>query len=145
MKMDKVITALFVVFFLGGVILIQFGSKKSRVKRDSLALYGGFSIGEFNGRSSSASSKGRTSSIVFSYAIDSKNYKRGDSRCMEDSPKAAIAFTDPDKARPGDKFLVLYDKEDPDRAVIRLDYPIKDSADFKRYVKEFEQMRKQKE
>jgi len=30
-------------------------------------------------------------------------------------------------------------------SIIRLDYPIKDSTGFRRYVEEFEQMRKQKE
>ena len=142
MKMDKVITILFIIFFLGGIILIQVGSKKSEVKRKSLALYGGIAIGEFDGRSSSVSSKGRTSSVMYSYIVDSKNYKGGDTRCMEDSPKAAIAFTDPRKAKPRDKFLVLYNKNDPAKAIIRLDYPINDSTDYKRYVKEFEQERK---
>ena len=45
----------------------------------------------------------------------------------------------------GDKFLVLHPKGTlSSESRILLDYPIKDSIDFKRYVKEFEQMRKQK-
>ncbi len=85
--MDKVITFLFVVFFLGGILLIQFSSKKRKVKRESLALHGGFTIGKFDGRSSSVSSKGRTSSVLYSYVINSKSFKGRDTRCMEDSPK----------------------------------------------------------
>jgi len=49
------------------------------------------------------------------------------------------------KSKPGMKFLVIYDTENPKESIIRLDYPIKDSTDFRRYVKEFEQKRKQKE
>jgi len=51
----------------------------------------------------------------------------------------------PTITKPGKKFLVIYDTENPKESIIRLDYPIKDSTDFRRYVKEFEQMRKQKE
>ena len=43
------------------------------------------------------------------------------------------------------KFLVIYDTVNPKESIIRLDYPIKDSTDFRRYVKEFEQKRKQNE
>jgi len=42
----------------------------------------------------------------------------------------------------GDKFLVIYLLKEG--SLILFDYPIKDSTDFKRYVKEFEEMRKQK-
>jgi len=48
------------------------------------------------------------------------------------------------KIKKGDRFLVLYLPEKPKTAIMLFDYPIKDSADFKRYVKKFEQMRKEK-
>ena len=41
----------------------------------------------------------------------------------------------------GDRFFVLYNKNSES---IYFDRPIKDSTDFKRYVKKFEEMRKQK-
>lgn len=41
----------------------------------------------------------------------------------------------------GDSFLIFFNKKG---AQILFDHPIKDSTDFKRYVKEFEQLRKQK-
>ena len=43
----------------------------------------------------------------------------------------------------GDKFLVIYLLKEG--SLILFDYPIKDSTDFKRYVKEFERMRKEKQ
>ena len=45
------------------------------------------------------------------------------------------------KIKKGDQFFVIYND---DGASIFFDKPIKDSIDFKRYVKEFEEMRKQK-
>ena len=42
------------------------------------------------------------------------------------------------------EFLVLYLPEKPKNAIMLFDYPIKDSTDFERYVKEFEEKRKQK-
>ena len=41
-------------------------------------------------------------------------------------------------------WIKYYDAKNPEKSIIRLDYPIQDSADFQRYVNEFEQMRKQK-
>jgi len=41
------------------------------------------------------------------------------------------------------EFLVLYLPEKPKNAIMLFDYPIKDSADFKRYVREFKLKRKQ--
>ena len=49
--------------------------------------------------------------------------------------------TQPKTLKAGDQFLVLYNE---DGEGIFFNYPIKDSTDFKRYVREFEEMRKQK-
>ncbi len=87
-------------------------------------------------------SNGRTYSISFSYEAENIVYKNGDTRCFEDSEKASRAFTDRDLAYKGDDFLVLYDKNNPKNAIIKLDYPIKDNSDFERYVKEFWEKRK---
>ena len=41
-----------------------------------------------------------------------------------------------------DKFLVLYDKNDPNNAILLLDHPIKCDSDFARYKAEIEEKRK---
>jgi len=73
-------------------------------------------------------------SIDFFYEIDGhKHYDR---------------YAIPKKAgvvKKGDKYLMLISKDNSKRYVVMFKYPIKDSADFKRYVKEFEQMREHKE
>jgi hypothetical protein len=43
-----------------------------------------------------------------------------------------------------DKFLVLYDKSDPNNAILLLDHPIKSDSDFLRYKAEIEEKRKDK-
>ena len=43
-----------------------------------------------------------------------------------------------------DKFLVLYDKNDPNNAILLLDHPIKSDSDFVRYKVEIEEKRKDK-
>ena len=127
---------------IGGIVLIQSGKKGKLAKRNLLKDEGGLTIGVFESRNYSG---GRTYSISFSYKVDGKDYRNGDTHCFLDSPKASNAFTNKDLARKKDRFLVLYNKENPKESIIRLDYPVKDSADFKRYVKEFEQKRKLKE
>lgn len=139
--MNKITLIIIILFVIGGIVLIQSGKKGKLAKRNLLKEEGGLSIGIFESRNYSS---GRTYSISFSYTVDGKDYRNGDTQCFLDSPKASDAFTNKDLARKKDRFLVLYNKESPKESIIRLDYPVKDSADFKRYVKEFERMRKQK-
>lgn len=39
----------------------------------------------------------------------------------------------------GDKYLIITSKNDDEKYIVMFKYPIQDSVDFKRYVKEFEQ------
>lgn len=43
-----------------------------------------------------------------------------------------------------EKYLVVYLENNQKKAIILFDYPVKDSTDFKRYVKESEQIRKKR-
>ncbi len=123
-------------------MFVRLGKKGKASQRIFLNKNGALGIGVFEGR---VGSNGRTYSISFSYVVEGEKLKNGDTNCPLDSPKAADAFADKKKAKRLDKFLVLYNEVNPKESIIRLDYPVKDSADFKRYVKEFERMRKQKE
>ena len=42
----------------------------------------------------------------------------------------------------GDKFLVIYDENDPKNAILLLDHPINSEEDFARYVAAIEELRK---
>ncbi|WP_429412741.1 hypothetical protein [Roseimarinus sediminis] len=49
------------------------------------------------------------------------------------------------KVQRDERFLVTYLPNNQKKAIMLFDYPIKDSTDYKRYVKEFEQKRMQKQ
>jgi hypothetical protein len=131
---------LVVILVMGGIIFVKYSDKKSKNLREELKLKGSFAIGEFTDRSY-YSSNGMVNCIGFSFAIGSKKIRGVDNKCGWDSQEAGNAFIDKKMADVGNKFLVLYDLKNPKKSIIRLDYPIKDSSDFKRYVKEFEEMR----
>lgn len=133
---------LIVILFIGAIIFVQHSDKKSKMKRENLNLMGGLSIGEFTGRSYYTTNGGGVNAISYSFIVNLKEFTGADTRCDEDSPNASDAFHSSKKADVGDRFLVLYDMDNPDKSIIRLDYPVKDSADFKRYVNEFEYIRK---
>lgn len=38
---------------------------------------------------------------------------------------------------PGDHYLVTYNIADPEKCILLLDYPVKDSSDFNHYLREF--------
>jgi hypothetical protein len=142
MKMNRITLIIIIAFSIGGILFVQFGKKGKHAKRNLLKNEGGFAIGIFESRNLS---NGRTYSISFSYTVDSIDYRNGgDTQCFLDSPISSDAFTNRNLAKRNDNFLVLYDKGNPRKSIIRLDYPIRDSTDFKRCVKEFEQIRKQK-
>ncbi len=139
MEKNKLVHVIVILFIIGGLVIIHYGKKKETRRRNFLKNEGEFSIGVFGYRTFD---NGTLHSVTFSYVVMGEKYKRSDMFCYYDSSKASDAFDDKRLAKEDDKFLVLYDKKNPKEAIIRLDYPIKDSADFKRYVKKFEQMRK---
>jgi 23S rRNA A2030 N6-methylase RlmJ len=47
------------------------------------------------------------------------------------------------KVQRDERFLVAYLPNNQKKAIMLFDYPIKDSTDFKRYVKGFEQKQKE--
>jgi hypothetical protein len=97
-----------------------------------------FSIGVISSRSYS-----KPESISFLYIVNNVELKGGDTKFYIDK-NAFEVFNDKEKSKRGSKFLVVYDVNNLKTSIIRLDYPIVDSTDFRRYVKEFKQMRKQK-
>lgn len=137
--MNRLSIIAIVVFLIGGLVIIQSTKKRALSKRNLLFNEGGFAIGTFESRNLS---NGRTYSISFNYTVEKQKYSGGDTRCYLDSPIASDAFTNKDLAKKDDAFLVLYKKTNPDISIIRLDYPIKDSIDFRKYIKEIEQKRK---
>lgn len=77
------------------------------------------------------------SSYIYDYEVGGVQYNGSDSFASRNYPRERG-----NEDYEGKQFLVLYDKEDPKNSIIRFDYPIKDSTDFRRYVDEFETYRK---
>lgn len=111
-------------------------SEKNRAERENFSKNGNLTIGVIKFKSIG------NKSVSYKYNVENKEFRGGDPRYYMD-PNGSDVFDDEEKSKPGKRFLVIYDINNPKKSIIRLDYPIKDSADFKQYVKEFEQMRKQ--
>lgn len=125
MKMKNIIS-LGLVFLL---VVLTFVYRSHKRNRENLIETNGYpAIGEVY--TFSEYSKGG-SNIKFKYQINRMHYSQ-------------IGKPIPEWLKKGDKFLVLYLEKDPRESILLLDYPIKDSTDFQRYVKEFEQKRKNK-
>ena len=129
---------LFIIFIALLFYYIYHSLNYNRKEREDFLLKGDYSIGIISSKSYS-----KPESISFLYIVNNVEMKGGDTKFYMDK-NAFVVFNDKEKSKPGSKFLVIYDVNNPKESIIRLDYPIKDSTDFKRYVKEFEQMRKQK-
>jgi hypothetical protein len=72
----------------------------------------------------------KSAEVEYSFQIGDKYFK--------DSHSAGI----PKGVKEGKRYFLLIDKEDFRKTEIFFDRPIKDSTDFQRYVKEFEERRK---
>ena len=121
---------IFLVVVIGGIIFFQNLTNKfeKRVLQDSK-----FAIGTFEGFGYAVRAGGEN--YKYSY------YNEDKGRVLNETDQVRMN-TQPETLKPGDQFLVLYNKEG---SGIYFDSQIKDSTDFKLYIKEFEEMRKQKD
>lgn len=77
---------------------------------------------------------GSLESVDFVYNIDGKKYYGRTS-----IPKEAGII------KIGDKYLIITNRDDNEKFIVMFKHPIKDSADFKRYVMELEHKQKKKD
>lgn len=122
---------------IGVGIIIYFFTKSTNKFEGELIKNGKFAIGTFKGYSFSPGTRGGNRSFQYFFYDNEEKYQNGGATFKGKYPSKNQRKT----LLKDDKFLIMYNLEG---SLILFDYPIKDSADFKRYVKEFEQMRKQK-
>lgn len=146
LKHKTMIDNIFTIIVIVG--LIFFGTQHRRGRHaynNKLLQQASYSIGEVSfyrsGRSplvvpKIVNSTGRTPAIGYHFTLNGETISN-----KYDAYKADVPT---DGVKDGEKYLVLYKKDNPAENRMFFKYPIKDSTDFKRYVKEFEQMRKQK-
>jgi len=121
---------IFLIVLIGSIIYFQ---KSINKFEEELLQDSKFAIGTFDKLGYGYKGGGRN----YQYSYYNENFGR--IRRMTDQQN--MPKLEERNVLKGDQFLVLYNK---DGESIYFDKPIKDSTDFKRYVKEFDEMRKQK-
>ena len=139
---------LFFLIIISCIFLLVFfmynGNQHAEKRLAILIKEGLFSIGEVDGVTYGVGVGTGVSSVMYFFYEDNKKYDVVENGLvMNISKKAKEEFMSFDKSRKGEKFLVIYEKNNPKNAVLCLDKPIKDSLDFKKYVIEFEKLRKE--
>lgn len=146
LKRKKMLERIFTVIVIAGLII--FGNQHRRERHDyknKLLQHASYSIGEVSyyrsGRSPIVVSKlvnstGRTPAVEYHFNFDGE--------IIVNKYDAYKADVPPEGIKEGEKYLVLYRKDNPTENRMFFNYSIKDSIDFEKYVTEFEQMRKQK-
>lgn len=134
----KIIFTILIIIVVAGTYCLFFGNDK-KPDREYLNQKGKFTIGLYLGRTIDDS---LTKSIYYEYEVEGKSYQLFDTECYLDSDKANDHFYF--KNYPllkGNLFVILYDSINPERSIIRLDHPLKDSVDFKRNILKIEKER----
>lgn len=142
MKQSEII--FYIILFLGaGIFVTSCNSSSPTVDREILNQKGKLAIGVYLGRTVEDE---KTVSVVYEYEVDRQLFENRDRECFLDSDKAKdhFYFTNYPLLK-GNEFVVLYDSINPEISIIRLDYPLRDSTDFKSYERKFEKMRSEKE
>lgn len=126
-----------IVLIIGGVILF-FLLRSQKQEQETFLNKGEFTIGEVTFYSSSkpgfiipkgSGSTPKPSNVFFEYKINNTIYE------MRYSNSPGISYIPDTGVHEGEKYLVIYDKNNPKKSRMLFEYPIKDSSDFERYVK----------
>jgi len=128
MKSKKMIVN--ILFFAVMIILFIILHKSTSDSEKNRHNHGEFSIGFFIKYSPSGPG---TSGGCRYYFYDGNGSRRSSMQHRDQPAQSEIK-----KIKEGDQYLVLYNDDGSD---MLFDYPIKDSADFEKYVKEFTERR----
>lgn len=123
-----------VVFITVLVVFLIYLQKSTNKFEEHLLLESKFAIGSFENFGYGYKAGGRNYKYSYFNEDDGKTRFKTGQRKMPNSEQRSML-------KNGDMFLVLYNKEGES---IFFDKPIKDSSDFKRYINEFEELRKKK-
>ena len=129
MKSKKMIVN--ILFFAVMIIMFIILHKSTSDSKKNRYNHGEFAIGYFI--KYSPSGPGASSGCHY-YFYDDIGKRRSSMQRRGQPAQSEIR-----KIKEGDQYLVLFNEDGSD---LLFDYPIKDSADFKKYVKEFTERRK---
>jgi len=120
---------LFLIFWFIVIIIYRYTIRTQNEERYSnLEKYGTYTIGKVEEYFAMTYGPGHNhSSIRFSYKVLGSDY-------LEDSE-----YKVPDKNGPmkGSLFMAIYLPNNPENCILLLDYPVKDSSDYKKYIEQF--------
>lgn len=120
---------LILVSLLGIIFLRNYQHNKSESHNKRFEENGLFTIGtvvEYGARTYGQYG-GSSAFIKFVYKVDGIEFKTESDYFVPDN-------NGPQK---GENFLAIYLPDKPDQGALLLDYPVKDSSDYKRYIEEF--------
>lgn len=130
----KIMGVLLFIFIVGGLIYIKIGEKRGSQKREWFYEYGEFAIGKITGHQYGQNRI--MTGVLFEYNPYNKMIKLSDHLNYLDKNQSGVASGYSIGVK-NKRYLVLFDPQNPKKAIIRIDYPVNDSAEFKRYVDEF--------
>jgi len=117
----------YIIIILGTMVLISCNNHSP--DRNYLHENGKFAMGVYIGRTLQDSI---TQSVFYEYEINGDTIQQFDMECYKDSEKARDHFYfSKYPLLKGNLFVILYDSINPANSIIRLDYPLRDSNDFK--------------
>jgi len=140
---NTILGIIFVIAIVAMIAQSQIKIGKEKKYREYFAMQGVYAIGTYSYQPINGASH-IPDGVVFFITIDKKKYSICDFYEGLNKQVSNNDFVSTTNLKRGDQFLVLYEKDKPEKAIIRLDCPIKDTTDFKRYIKIFEEMRQQK-
>jgi hypothetical protein len=123
---------------IGGLMLF-FLLRSQKQEEERILNNGEFSIGEVTFYSSSkpgfiiprgGGSTPKPTNVFFYYKVNDSIYE------MRYSSGPGIKYIPDTGIYEGQKYLVIYDKKNPNKSRMLFKYPIRDSGDFERYVKD---------
>lgn len=136
-KMENIILG---IIFIVVIILYNIRTKEKEEYQEKLLANAYYSIGEvskyFPRKMRIFNNTGRSANVEYHFMANAKEYTNKYTASDAKVPDEGVSV--------GERFLVLYLKDNPEESRMFFEYPVKDSIDFKRYVKEFEEMKNKK-
>ena len=139
MRKQKGTMIQWIIYTIITVVILIFVLRLQKEGNERIINNGEFTIGEVTFYSSRKSgfivpdgtgSTAKPSEVSIKYTIDTNIYKNryNNGPGISHIPNTGI--------QEGEKYLVIYNKNNPSKSRMLFKYPIKDSSDFERYVKD---------
>jgi len=128
-----------IIAIIVGIIIVFFVTRAQKNYNNKILNNAQFTIGKVTFYSSSKSgiivpkivhSNPKPTSVDYKYLVDTIEYENG-------YPSGnGISYIPDSGVQKGNKYLVIYNEKNPKESRMLFEYPIKDSKDFERYIKE---------